>query len=146
MFYWGLESFRGDEPNLEFYAVNRRLGCQSHGLLPHHIFGMGSLFFIGGMVRVAGCLAGEDTQMLLQAAALGSSWYKSSVSRLCLRGIQQQQATRQITPGPGLKHRAPGKPGFASLRGGRGLSPSCSGRVGVPGDCWLRTRTTRAAG
>lgn len=46
------------------------------------------LFFFG-MVRVAGCLAGEDTQMLLQAAAPGSSWYKSSASRLCLRGIQQ---------------------------------------------------------
>lgn len=86
----------------------------------------------GGMARVAGCLAGEDTQMLLQAAAPGSSWYKSSASRLCLRGIQQQRATRQITPGPGLKHRAAGKPWFASLRGGRGLSPSCSGRGRCP--------------
>lgn len=85
-----------------------------------------------GMARVAGCLAGEDTQMLLQAAAPGSSWYKSSASRLCLRGIQQQRATRQITPGPGLKHRAAGKPWFASLRGGRGLSPSCSGRGQCP--------------
>lgn len=111
--------------------MGRRRGFQLCSRLPHHIFGMGSLCFLG-MVRVAGCLAGEDTQMLLQAAALGSSWYKSSASRLCLRGIQQQQATRQITPGPGLKHRAPGEPWFASLRGGRGLSPSCSGRGWCP--------------
>lgn len=76
-----------------------------------------------GMVRAAGCLAAEDTQMLLQAAAPSSSWYKSSASRLCLRGIQQQRATRQITPGPGLKHRAPGKPWFASLGDGRGAVP-----------------------